>query len=151
VFNSNLNNYKNNGQLLELNRPLPLLPREEDFYTISELTQRHKVDKTLTDSVQNNHAKFKGIDYFFNGYTLHDYRHNAIWTFPSPQYMWFYNTVEGFGINLYVRYKKIYNNTQHSLTITPDVRYGFNDKVLNANVFADYVYNPFHQVQYMGE
>jgi hypothetical protein len=124
---------------------LPLLPREEDFYAISELTERHKVDKTLTDSVQNTHAKFRGIDYFFNGYTLHDYRHNAIWTFPSPQYMWFYNTVEGFGINLYVRYKKIYSNTQHSLTITPDVRYGFNDKVLNANVFSDYVYNPFHQ------
>lgn len=150
VFNSNRNNYRNNDQVLENERPLPLLPPEENFYTISEVNQRHKIDQTLTDSVQNTNSKFKIIDYFFNGYTLHGYRSNTIWTFPSPQYMWFYNTVEGFGINAYVRYKKVYNNSQHSLTIIPDVRYGFSDKILNANVFANYIYNPFHQGSFYG-
>ncbi len=150
IFNSNRNNYRNNEQVLENERPLPLLPPEENFYTTSELNQRHKVDQTLTDSIQNTHGKFKIIDYIFNGYTLHGYKSNTIWTFPSPQYMWFYNTVEGFGINAYVRYKKVYSNTQHSLTIIPDVRYGFSDKLLNVNAFANYIYNPFHQGSFYG-
>lgn len=150
VFNSNRKNYRNNDQVLESERPLPLLPPEENFYTISELGQRHNVDQTLTDSVQNARDKFKVIDYIFNGYTLHGYRSNTIWTFPSPQFMWFYNTVEGFGVNAYVRYKKVYSNSQHSLTVIPDVRYGFSDKIFNANVFVNYIYNPFHQGSFYG-
>ena len=151
VFNSNRNNYRNNDEVLEDERPLPLLPPEENFYTISQVNQRHKIDQTLTDSIQNIHNNFKIIDYIFNGYTLHGYKSNTIWTFPSPQYMWFYNTVEGFGINAYVRYKKVYNNSQHSLTIVPDVRYGFTDKIFNANVFVNYIYNPFHQGSFYGK
>lgn len=150
VYNSNRNNYRNNDQVLENERPLPLLTPEDNFYTTSQVNLRHKVDQTLTDSIQNTHGKFRIIDYIFNGYTLHSYRSNTIWTFPSPQYMWFYNTVEGFGINAYVRYKKAYANTQHSLTLVPDVRYGFADKLLNANLFGNYIYNPFHQGSFYG-
>jgi hypothetical protein len=150
VYHSDKEAYEKTDQFWAAARALPLMPQENQFYTLAELAQRHRRDGTLADSLQNTNNRFSLISYIFNGYTLHNYRNNSSWTFPSPDNLAFYNTVEGFGINLVAKYKKIYTNNQHSLAIIPDARYGFTDHVFNANIFANYVYNPFKQASVYG-
>jgi len=149
VYFSTRDDYRQTDQFWLQSRPVQLLSDESNFYQAMLLAQRHKRDKTLADSIQNTGNRFKFIPYFFNGYTLHNYRESSFWTFPAPTNMVFYNTVEGLGIDLFAKYKKVYNN-EHSLTIIPNARYGNSDKVLNTNVFVDYVYNPFSQSSVYG-
>lgn len=149
VYHSDATDYLRDDNFWNLYRPVSLLPNEERFYELADLAQRHKKDNTLADSLQNTNNRFNFIPYFFNGYTLHSYRNNSLWSFPAPYTIPFYNTVEGYGFNVAVKYKKIYE-AQHSLTIVPDVRYGFTDRVFNSNVFADYIYNPFRQASVYG-
>lgn len=149
VYHSDGATYQQNDQFWLENRALTFLPAEERFYRLTSLQERHRKDKTLADSLQNTNNQFIFWTYIFNGYTLHNYRDNSLWIFPSPDNLWFYNTVEGYGINLFTKYNKIYSN-QHSLSIIPNARYGFSDKIFNASIFVDYIYNPFHQASVYG-
>ncbi len=149
VFHSSKENYHKDNRFWLENRPVALLPTEQHFYDLAELSQRHKKDKTISDSLQNTTNWFRFINYFFNGYTLHNYRNNSSITFPAPYNVVFYNTVEGWGFDLKEKYLKVYDN-YHNLTVIPDVRYGFSDRVLNTNVFANYIYNPYSQSSVYG-
>jgi len=55
----------------------------------------------------------------------------------------FYNTVEGYGINLKVKYSKTLDDFR-SITLSPAIRYGFADKQFNANMHIKYNYDPFN-------
>lgn len=143
VYHSNTQVYQNQ-QLMDEMRPLPLTDEEKGFYGWNKLTERHQKDKTPADSLQNTNNKFKIIQYAFNGYTLHNYKHNWMLNIPSPRSFVYYNTVEGWGIDLNPRYTKIFDS-QRSLYISPDVHYGFSDKIVNANAYFNYRYNPFKQ------
>jgi hypothetical protein len=149
VFHSNKDNYQKDNRFWEQNRLLPLLPDEDRFYRVSELAERHKKDKTLADSLQNTNNRFRLLPYLFNGYTLHNYEKSSSWAFPSPYNMVFYNTVEGWGIDLKAKYTKLYEN-QRTLSIIPDARYGFSDHIFNTNVFVNFTYNPFRQASVYG-
>jgi len=150
VYHSDKVAYQKDDTFWDAQRAVPLTAPEEQFYYFSEEAQRHRRDNTLADSIQNTNNKFSIWTYIFNGYTLHNYRNNSLWTFPAPINLVFYNTVEGYGINLNAKYKKVYND-RHNLTVIPDVRYGNADHLLNANIFADYVYNPFSQSSFYGK
>jgi len=149
VFHSNKDDYKKDDQFWAQTRSMPLTDEEEHFYQLTELAERHKKDKTLADSLQNTTNRFHLIPYLFNGYVLHHYKNNSSWSFPSPAGVAFYNTVEGYGLNLKVKYTQVYDN-QRTLNIIPDARYGFSDRVLNTNVFVNFTYNPYHQASIYG-
>jgi len=142
VFYSNKEDYKKDDQYRDQNRPLPLTPEEEKFYRLAELSEKQKKEKELDDSLKNKNNRLRLLPFLLRGYTLHDYSNNSSWFIPSPYSMGFYNTVEGWGVDLRVQYTKVFD-TLHTLTLVPDFRYGFSDKVPNANVFASYTYNPF--------
>ena len=143
VYHSNTQVYQNQ-QLMDQVRPLPLTDDEKVYYSWNKLAERHQKDKTPTDSLQNTNNKFKLIPYGFNGYTLHNYTHNWQLNIPSPRSFVYYNTVEGWGIDLNPRFNKIFDQ-QRSLYISPDMHYGFSDKILNVNAYFNYRYNPFKQ------
>lgn len=149
VFHSSKENYQKDNKFWAQNRLMPLLPEEEHFYQLNDISERHKKDKTLADSLQNTNNRFHLIPFLFDGYTLHNYRNNSSWSFPSPYNVAFYNTVEGFGADLRIRYTKVYDN-QRKLSITPDARYSFTDHILNTNVFVNFTYNPYHQASIYG-
>lgn len=131
------------------NRMVPLLNDEQQFYHITQPvmpgTNSHRVD-----SLQKTNNKFKIVDYFFDGYTLHNYKNNSSWNFPGPYRMFFFNTVEGYGFDFAIRYNKQYLDHHRSLAIVPEFRYGSADKIFNANVGVTYFYNPFKQASIYG-
>jgi hypothetical protein len=59
----------------------------------------------------------------------------------------FYNTVEGWGINLRARYIKPYT-LRRSIEIEPTIRYGFANKTLNANGSVTYKYDTLHHASF---
>jgi hypothetical protein len=130
-------------------RPVPLTAQENKDYIKKDAIERHKQTDKYLDSVQPIKNKINYLPYLVFGYsfTSRDNK-DTLFLFPFTQTL-FYNTVEGVGVNLRVRYKHIYDDFR-SLTITPDVRYGVADKLFNANVRADYVYDPFHQGEFFG-
>ena len=150
VFHGNKEVYQRGDDFWEKERPTPLTIAEAHFYAATVAAQRHKKDLTVTDSLQNGNNRFRFFDYVVNGYTLHHYANKSSWSFPAPYNLFFYNTVEGFGIDLKIRHTQVYDN-QRTLTITPDARYGFSDHLYNTNVFVNFVYNPYHQASVYGK
>ncbi|HAL81659.1 MAG TPA: hypothetical protein DCO83_05000 [Mucilaginibacter sp.] len=146
---SNKDNYQKDEQFWVQNRPLPLTPEENRFYHLADMAERDKKDKAITDSLLNTKNRLRLLPYLFNGYTWHNNNNNFFWSIPPPNNMVFYNTVEGWGINLRVKFTTIYDSLR-SLTIIPAARYGFSDKVLNANLFVNYVYNPYKHASVYG-
>ncbi|MDB4901089.1 MAG: carboxypeptidase-like regulatory protein [Mucilaginibacter sp.] len=144
VFHITKEDYMKDQQFWEQNRPVELTSEEDHFYKVTDQAQKAKTKKELTDSLQNKNNNFRLLPYILKGYTLHNYNLNSSFSFQSPRSMVFYNTVEGWGIDLKVKYLKVIDSI-HNLTLIPEARYGFSDKVLNANIFANYVYNPFRQ------
>lgn len=144
VFHIKKEDYMKGQQFWEQNRPVMLTAEENHFYKVTDQVQKAKTKKELVDSLQNKNNNFRLLPYIIKGYTLHNYWSNSSFSFQSPRSMVFYNTVEGWGIDLRVKYLKVIDSI-HNLTIIPEARYGFADKVLNANIFANYVYNPFRQ------
>jgi hypothetical protein len=149
VFYSNKEAYHKDDKFWNENRPLLITAEENRFYQQTALAGQHLKDKMLADSLQNKNNKLRLLPYLLKGYTLHNYNNNTSWTFQSPYNMVFYNTVEGWGINLNIKYTKLYD-TLHSLVIIPQARYGFSNRVFNANIFANYIYNPFKQASVYG-
>lgn len=143
IFHSTKANYKQTREFWAQNRPVALTADEDRFYQLSELADASRKNKHIIDSLENKNG-FRFFPYLFRGYTLHDYNNNSSWTFQSPYSMGFYNTVEGWGYDIKIRYTRVYDSLR-KLTVIPDVRYGFSDKIFNANVFGSVVYNPFKQ------
>jgi len=143
IFHSTKANYKQTREFWAQNRPVLLTPEEDRFYQLSELAEASRKNKHIIDSLENKNG-FRFFPYLFRGYTLHNYNNNSAWTFQSPYNMGFYNTVEGWGYDIKIRYTRVYDSLR-MLTVIPDVRYGFSDKIFNANIFASLVYNPFKQ------
>ncbi len=143
IYHSTKANYQQTKQYWDQNRPVLLTPDERQFYYLAELDAAHKKDRAIKDSLERK-STFRFFPFLIRGYTLHNYKNNSSWTFQSPYNVIFYNTVDGWGYDLHIKYNKIYDSLR-SLTVIPDVRYGFTDKVFNANIFASLVYNPFRQ------
>ena len=149
IYHSSKETYQKDDMFWSQRRSMPLLPEENRFYQLTALAEKHKKDKTVTDSLQNTNNRFRLLNYIFNGYTLHHYSNKSSWTFPAPYDLVFYNTVEGFGVDMKVKYTQVYDN-QRTLNIIPEARYGFSDHIFNTNVFVNFIYNPYHQASVYG-
>ncbi|MET3977554.1 hypothetical protein ABIB62_000120 [Mucilaginibacter sp. UYP25] len=128
-------------------RPLPLTRQETRDYEKKDAIAAYQKTDAYLDSIQ--HTK-NNINYFT--YTIFGYRasnrseRDSLYIFPFLQ-TFYYNTVEGFGINAKVRYSHKIDDL-HSYSITPAVRYGFGNKLFSANVHAEYLNDPFHNQKF---
>jgi hypothetical protein len=129
------------------NRPVPLTRSETRDYVKKDSIAAYKQTKEYLDTLQ--HTK-NGINY--PGYLIFGYsassrtEKDSLYVYPFIQ-TFYYNTVEGFGINAKVRYTHIIDDL-HSYSITPAVRYGFANKLFSANVHAEYLNDPFHNTKF---
>ncbi|TSD62983.1 carboxypeptidase-like regulatory domain-containing protein [Inquilinus sp. KBS0705] len=127
----------------EDNRPVPLTRLESRDYEKKDSIAAYKKTDEYLDALQ--HTK-NGINYpgylIFGYYASNRSNRDSLYVYPFLQ-TFYYNTVEGFGINAKVRYTRTIDDL-HSLSVTPALRYGFSNKLFSANMLTEYKYDPFH-------
>jgi len=126
------------------NRPLPLTAEETRDYQKKDSILRLEKSKFYLDSLQKKKNRILIIPYAVVGATKTS-RDNkdSLYIYPFNQTL-FYNTVEGLGLNLKARLSHTSNDFK-TIAITPNLRYGFADKLFSANIHSYYFYDPFHE------
>jgi hypothetical protein len=124
-------------------RPVPLTAQEaRDYQKKDSLAVVQKTDVYI-DSLHKANNSFSPLPYLIFGYTATS-RNNkdSLFVFPFI-HTFYYNTVEGLGINLKARYTKVFDDYR-TYSITPAVRYALGNKLFSANVRSSYTYDPSH-------
>ncbi|MDB5031346.1 DUF5686 and carboxypeptidase regulatory-like domain-containing protein [Mucilaginibacter sp.] len=124
-------------------RPVPLTATEtRDFQKKDSIAAVQKT-KPYLDSLHKSKNRLLVIPYTVFGFTAtsHDHK-DSLYVYPFIQTL-YYNTVEGLGLNLKVRYTKVLDDFR-KYSITPNIRYGWGNKLFSANVHSSYTYDPFH-------
>ena len=125
-------------------RPVPLTTQENQDYIKKDRITALKQSLAYREATLHSKNQFNVIPYIPFGYTASNIdNRDSLYIYPFIQTL-FYNTVEGLGLNLKARLSRNLDD-QKKITITPDVRYGFSSKQLNANVNAEYLYDPWHR------
>lgn len=125
------------------NRPVPLTAQETRDYQKKDSIAALQKTKPYLDSLQKSKNRILIVPYTVFGFTATS-RDNkdSLYVYPFIQTL-FYNTVEGIGINLKARYSKTLDDFRQ-YSITPNLRYGFANKLFSANVHTSYTYDPFN-------
>ncbi len=124
-------------------RPIPLTSLEQRDYLKKDSVFEWKHTSTYLDSAQKASNKFNPLAFTIFGYDATDWRTKRSWHLEPLYKTIYYNTVEGWGINLALTYKRQFDKLR-AITLMPTVRYGFAGKMLSANMRADYMYDQFH-------
>jgi len=126
------------------NRPVPLTAQEARDYQKKDSILRLQKSGPYLDSLQKHKNRILILPYTIFGFTATS-RDNkdSLYVYPFNKTL-FYNTVQGLGINLKARLSHTSEDFK-TLGITPNLRYGFADKLLSANVHSYYLYDPFHE------
>jgi hypothetical protein len=128
-------------------RPIPLTPQEaRDYYKKDSIAAYQKTDAYL-DTLQHKKNNINYPGYLIFGYNASNRSNkDSLYVFPFLQ-TFYYNTVEGFGINAKIRYTHTIDDF-HSYSITPAIRYGFGNKLFSANVYSEYKNDPFRNAKF---
>lgn len=124
-------------------RPVPLTSLERrDYFKKDSVALLKKTDRYL-DSIQHTKNNINYLGYLIFGYNASSRNErDSLYVFPFLQ-TFYYNTVEGFGINAKIRYTRTIDNF-HSFAVTPALRYGFSNRLFSANMLFEYRDDPFH-------
>ena len=124
-------------------RPVPLTQQESRYFHKKDSISIVKLTPAYLDSLQRSKNTLLVIPYTVFGFsfTSRDNK-DSLYVYPFLQTL-FYNTVEGYGLNLKVRYSKTFDDYR-SISISPALRYGFADGQFNANMHIKYNYDPFN-------
>jgi hypothetical protein len=121
-------------------RPVPLTREENTDYVKRDSLEVLKNSKPYLDSLDKKTNRFNWSNVLF-GYTYNRRFKKDQFFFTGPVQTFQFNTVEGFNISLQGGYFKRYEN-RRSLTIRPELRYGFANTQLIANVGGSYFFRP---------
>lgn len=127
----------------ERHRPVPLTYEEEMNYSLKDTAAVMAQTPEILDSLQKERNKFKPLKFLFSGYTLHNYANRSFWHFNAINRTVFYNTVEGWAIDLKPHYRKEFS-LRRSIDIRPRFRYGFGSNSINTNVQINYLRDTLH-------
>ena len=119
-------------------RPIPLTKEETNNYIKKDSIVKRRESKPYLDSLDkvNNNLKFSKI--FLGGYNPRNRFKKEFYHIDPLLPAIFFNTVEGFGINYGASYtKRIDTINNRSLSLKGNIRYGFSNKMLNANTSAN--------------
>ncbi|WP_374948727.1 DUF5686 family protein [Mucilaginibacter sp.] len=129
------------------NRPVPLTQQETRDYFKKDSVAAYHLTKGYLDTLQLTKNNLNPLGYLIFGYSASNRSNrDSLYVFPFLQ-TFYYNTVEGFGINAKVRYSHTYDDF-HSLSVTPAIRYGFSNKLFSANFLTEYKNDPFHNAKF---
>ncbi|GEM_PF-1797450 len=98
------------------------------------------------DNVQNEYSverqlKISVPQILFSGVLLQNEEKKQVWYIPNAFELFPANTVEGFVFNPQVRFTKNFEDGRF-YSLTPNVRYGFGNERLQAQLKTQYFYNP---------
>lgn len=101
------------------------------------------------DSVEHASNQLSPFNFTVTGYQWSSRKNGeVIYVYPFYQSI-YYNTVEGYGLIPKIKFTKTFKDGSN-YAITPAVRYGFANKMFNANVNLAYSYDPSHQGTFFG-
>ncbi|MDN3581721.1 DUF5686 family protein [Mucilaginibacter flavus] len=128
-------------------RPVPLTKMEARDYQKKDSIAAYKKTDAYLDTLQHskNHINYPGY-LIFGYYASTRSAKDSLYIFPFIQ-TFYYNTVEGFGINAKIKLTRQIDDF-HNFSITPDVRYGFGNKLFSANIYSEYKNDPFHNAKF---
>ena len=118
-------------------RPIPLVVDERKTYRKLDSLEDERRNPHYLDSLDKKRNKFSIAGFLFTGNSYNIQKKKTFYGFPPMLSSFFYNTVEGGVIDFAPYYIKNYKGRE-SLTITPEIRYGF----------ANYHFNPSFSVNY---
>lgn len=123
------------------NRPIPLTEEEKNDYHKKDSIALLRQQKPYLDSLERANNKFTLSKLLLTAYQHNDRFNRRSFTFDPIILSLFYNTVEGAGLKYGITYRKRYED-RRSLMIRPEMRYGFANHLLSANLKSTYVYRP---------
>ncbi|MBK0381258.1 DUF5686 family protein [Mucilaginibacter segetis] len=128
-------------------RPVPLTPLEARYYEKKDSIAAVKKSPEYIEALQHTKNNINYFTYLIWGYNASSRNEkDSLYVYPFLQ-TFYYNTVEGFGINAKVRYTKVLDDFR-TFSVTPALRYGFSNKLFSANVHSEYKNDPFHHVKF---
>ncbi|GAB3918427.1 DUF5686 and carboxypeptidase regulatory-like domain-containing protein [Mucilaginibacter boryungensis] len=128
-------------------RPLPLTLQEAKDYRKKDSITTIRQSLPYLDSLEHANNQLSPFNFTITGYQHSNrVKGEAFYVYPFYQTIYF-NTVEGYGLIPKVKFTKTFKNGS-SYAITPALRYGFSNKMFNANVNFAYHYDPPHKGTY---
>ncbi len=143
-IDSNANN--RDSSFLAKNRPEPLSIDEEMKLKSHYLSVKRALSKSYLDSIDDASNKFKIIPFALRGFKLNNRKHRVVWDFDAFAPAFFYNTVEGFGVNYGVTFRKSFGI--RSFTIKPEIRYSTQTKEFNGDLTFNLLYDPIKRASF---
>lgn len=133
-------NIKSSAYWAEM-RPVPLTVLETRDYRKKDSIFAVRQAPAYLDSVERETNKLNPLSYTIFGYEAKKRKTGeSFYVAPFIKTV-FYNTVEGWGVDLRAKYTKKYADFS-SFSITPVLHYGFSSKLFSPNMHADYMYDP---------
>jgi hypothetical protein len=129
---------KKDADYWALNRPIPLTEEESKDYFFKDSIRKRNESKPYLDSLDRKANRFKPIDFLLGGYSHRNrYRREYI-SLGSPLTSLLFNSVEGLATNYRFGYSKQVDSALNSyLRLNGHIRYGFANKRLHANAYAN--------------
>lgn len=123
------------------NRPIPLTAEERLDYRKKDSIAAKEQSKAYLDSLEKVQNNFTLSKILITKYRYNDRYNHQSYIFDPIVKSLFYNTVEGFGMKYGVTYHKRFAD-EKKLTVRPDIRYGFANRVFTTSLQGDYIYDP---------
>ncbi|RYZ95699.1 MAG: carboxypeptidase-like regulatory domain-containing protein, partial [Sphingobacteriaceae bacterium] len=122
-------------------RPIPLTRQEARDYVKKDSVFEIKNTEAYKDSAQRNDNKYNPLDHFIFTHDVHYWRSKQSIFVPPLHRTVFYNTVEGWGIDLRPTFNKQFDDYR-TFSVTPALHYGFASKLFSPSITANYIYDP---------
>lgn len=140
---------KKNDAYWAQTRPLPLTPQEMRDYQKKDSTATIRQSLPYLDSVEHASNQLSPFNFTVTGYKFSERKKGEVLYFYPFYQTIYYNTVEGYGLIPKAKFTKTFDDGRN-YAITPTLRYGFANKMFNANVNLAYNYDPPHQGMLFG-
>lgn len=146
TFNNTILKYtdsatKRTAEYWEKARPVPLMGDEEKDYKRKDSLEMARKDPHYLDSVDKVRNKFTVFNAALLGKTFTSSRKRTFVTIPPLFQFLNFNPAEGWVINTELQWTKRIDSTltgRKSLSLSPNLRYGFASKHFNAHLTATY-------------
>ncbi|HYK76866.1 MAG TPA: DUF5686 and carboxypeptidase regulatory-like domain-containing protein [Daejeonella sp.] len=118
-------------------RPIPLTEEELRDYHKKEALAAKRESKAYLDSLDRVYNKFKPVSFLISGYNWRNRYKKEYYNLSSVVSSVFYNTVEGFGLDYKLSYRKqIDSLSNKNLFLSGKLHYGFSSEQLNGTFSA---------------
>jgi hypothetical protein len=118
-------------------RPLPLLAEESRDFRRKDSLETLRENPAYLDSLDRRQNRLTPVGFLLNGQTMVRRKHQLEWSYEPFLKSFGFNTVEGWNLRVSGTVQKELPGRRR-VSLTPTVRYGFNNGHLNASALADY-------------